>query len=91
MGHNSKDISFRYSKLAEDLEFRKHWAKAAGLGFSIEYLSHPMRRLKRRSRPERYNAMLKADVKPAPYQATDSDLPDCFQSTSVLSLGATNS
>jgi integrase len=77
-GHSGKGITDRYAKSAEDRDYRKHWCKAAGLGFDLQHLGHPTRLRKRRSRLERYNAMLKADLKPASYQATNVDLPEYF-------------
>ena len=35
IGHGSKDITDRYSKLASNEALRKEWAEKAGLGFSI--------------------------------------------------------
>jgi hypothetical protein len=35
VGHGSKDITDRYSKLAQNEALRKEWAEKAGLGFSI--------------------------------------------------------
>lgn len=74
LGHSGEGITDRYSKLAEDLEYRKHWAKSAGLGFDLQALGSPKRERKHRPRIER---MLKAqaDVKPEAYHAVDSDLP----------------
>ena len=78
IGHDSKDVSDRYSKLAEDLEFRKHWAQAGGLGFDLQHLGHPNRLRKRRGRLERLQLTLKGDAKPPVYAATDEDLPAYF-------------
>jgi integrase len=78
IGHDSKDVSDRYSKLAEDLEFRKHWAKAAGLNFDLQWLSHPRRWRKKRSRIERMLEAAKTEPKPEPYTSSDEDLPSCF-------------
>lgn len=76
MGHSSKDISDRYSKLAEDMEFRRYWAKAAGLGFDLQALGCPKRERKHRTRIER---MLKAlPSAPTSYRAIDEDLPEVF-------------
>ncbi len=36
IGHGSKDISDRYSKLAQNEALRKEWAEKAGLGFTID-------------------------------------------------------
>lgn len=35
IGHSGKDISDRYSKLAQNVVVRKEWAEKTGLGFSI--------------------------------------------------------
>ena len=35
IGHSGKDISDRYSKLAENVAIRKQWAEKAGLGFVV--------------------------------------------------------
>jgi integrase len=35
IGHSGKDISDRYSKLAQNTQIRKEWAQKAGLGFSL--------------------------------------------------------
>lgn len=35
IGHSGKDISDRYSKLAQNIAVRKEWAEKAGLGFSF--------------------------------------------------------
>ena len=78
IGHDSKDVSDRYSKLAEDLEFRKHWALAGGLGFDLQALGHPNRLRKRRGHLERLQLTLKGDAKPPVYAATDEDLPAYF-------------
>jgi integrase len=75
IGHDSSDVSDRYSKLAEDLAFRKHWAQAGGLGFDLQALGHPRRWRKRRGRLERMEIMLKGDAKPQAYVASDDDLP----------------
>jgi len=78
IGHSTRDVSDLYDKAAEDLEFRKHWAQAGGLGFDLQNLGHPTRWRKRRGRLERLQTTLKADAKAAPYQAMDSDLPEYF-------------
>jgi integrase len=36
IGHSSKDISDRYSKLAQNTALRKEWAQRAGLGFDLQ-------------------------------------------------------
>ena len=36
IGHGSKDISDRYSKLAQNETLRKEWAERAGLGFTVD-------------------------------------------------------
>jgi integrase len=41
VGHAGKDITDRYSKLAENIELRKEWAVRAGLGFSLDHLGKP--------------------------------------------------
>jgi integrase len=41
VGHAAKDITDRYSKLAENVELRKKWALRAGLGFSLDHLGKP--------------------------------------------------
>jgi hypothetical protein len=41
VGHAGKDITDRYSKLAENVELRKVWALRAGLGFSLDHLGKP--------------------------------------------------
>ena len=41
VGHAGEGITDRYSKLAENIELRKEWARRAGLGFSLEYLGKP--------------------------------------------------
>ncbi len=38
VGHAGKDITDRYSKLAENVELRKEWALRAGLGFCLDDL-----------------------------------------------------
>jgi integrase len=35
IGHSGKDISDRYSKLAQNVAVRKEWAERAGLGFNL--------------------------------------------------------
>lgn len=35
IGHSSKDITDLYSRLAQDVSFRKEWAEKAGMGFQI--------------------------------------------------------
>jgi hypothetical protein len=35
LGHAGHDITDRYSKLAENVELRKEWARRAGLGFEL--------------------------------------------------------
>jgi len=78
VGHSSKDVSDLYDKSAEDREHRKHWAKAAGLGFDLQHLGFPTKARKRRSRLERMQITLKGDAKPHVYAATDEDLPAYF-------------
>ena len=41
VGHAGKDITDRYSKLAENRDLRKEWALRAGLGFSLDHLGNP--------------------------------------------------
>jgi len=41
VGHAGKDITDRYSKLAENVELRKEWVRRAGLGFSLDHLGNP--------------------------------------------------
>jgi len=38
LGHAKQTVTDVYSKLDEDVEFRKEWAEKAGLGFKIEVL-----------------------------------------------------
>jgi integrase len=78
IGHSPSSISDLYDKAMSDLEYRKHWSKAAGLGFDLQHLSFPQRLRKKRSRIERMQAMLKNDVKPPVYVSSDEDLPSCF-------------
>ena len=78
IGHSTRDVSDLYDKAAEDLEFRKHWAQAGGLGFDLQNLGHPTRWRKRRSRLERMQITLKGNAKPVSYAATNEDLPAFF-------------
>ena len=78
IGHSTRDVSDLYDKAAEDLEFRKHWAQAGGLGFDLQHLGHPNRLRKRRGRLERLQLTLKGGAKPPVYAATDEDLPAYF-------------
>jgi integrase len=41
VGHAGKDVTDRYSKLAENVELRKEWARRAGLGFELDKVGHP--------------------------------------------------
>jgi hypothetical protein len=45
VGHAGKDITDRYSKLAENVELRKEWARRAGLGFELDKVGHPAPKL----------------------------------------------
>ena len=45
VGHAGKDITDRYSKLAENIELRKEWARRAGLGFELDKVGHPAPKL----------------------------------------------
>jgi hypothetical protein len=41
VGHAGEGITDRYSKLAENVELRKEWARRAGLGFELDKVGHP--------------------------------------------------
>jgi hypothetical protein len=45
VGHPGKDVTDRYSKLAENVELRKEWACRAGLGFELDKVGHPAPKL----------------------------------------------
>ena len=45
VGHAGKDITDRYSKLAENVELREEWARRAGLGFELDKVGHPAPKL----------------------------------------------
>ena len=45
VGHASEGITDRYSKLAENVELRKEWARRAGLGFELDNVGHPASKL----------------------------------------------
>ena len=44
-GHQGAGITDRYSKLAENVELRKEWARRAGLGFELDKVGHPAPKL----------------------------------------------
>lgn len=75
-GHSAEAITDRYDKAAEDMAFRKHWSKQAGLGFDLQALGSPKRERKHRPRIER---MFKSQSVPrTSYKAVDQDLPGVF-------------
>jgi Phage integrase family len=41
VGHAGEGITDRYSKLAENVELRKEWARRAGLGFELDKVGNP--------------------------------------------------
>jgi integrase len=45
VGHAGEGITDRYSKLAENVELRKEWARRAGLGFELDKVGHPAPKL----------------------------------------------
>jgi integrase len=45
LGHAGEGITDRYSKLAENVELRKEWARRAGLGFELDKVGHPAPKL----------------------------------------------
>lgn len=45
VGHAGEGITDRYSKLAENVELRKEWARRAGLGFELDRVGHPAPKL----------------------------------------------
>jgi hypothetical protein len=51
VGHAGKDITDRYSKLAENVELRKEWARRAGLGFELDRLGDPPPKIARAANP----------------------------------------
>jgi integrase len=45
VGHAGEGITDRYSKLAENCELRKEWARRAGHGFELDKVGHPAPKL----------------------------------------------
>jgi hypothetical protein len=45
VGHAGEGITDRYSKLAENVELRKEWARRAGLGFELDKVGNPAPKL----------------------------------------------
>ena len=45
VGHAGEGITDRYSKLAENVELRKEWARRPGLGFELDKVGHPAPKL----------------------------------------------
>jgi len=91
MGHSSKDVTDIYDKSAEDLEYRRHWSKAAGLSFDLQALGHPRRWRKRRGRLERMETVLKGNAKPQAYAASDDDLPAGLFAPAAVSQSSNSS
>jgi integrase len=51
VGHAGEGITDRYSKLAENVELRKEWARRAGLGFELDKVGHPAPKLPLHPKP----------------------------------------
>jgi len=74
VGHEGQSITDRYSKLGENVEIRRDWAKKAGLGFALSKLGSPNREIKSITTPTpAESAALAEEI--VRYQATDEDLP----------------
>jgi integrase len=78
VGHAGKEITDRYSKLAENLELRKQWSVRAGLGFDISIMGHPAPRIhKKPSKPKPVADIVAQPAEPT-YVASDEDLDPFF-------------
>jgi integrase len=78
VGHAGKEITDRYSKLAENVELRKQWSVRAGLGFDISIMGHSAPRIpKKPSKPKPVADIVAQPAEPT-YVASDEDLDPFF-------------
>lgn len=90
-GHSGKDITDRYSKLAENTELRKQWAIRAETGFDLPELRLSGLPAPKSSKSSKASmraesaAFLEPVTELVSYQATDDDLPiELFETPTEL-------